>query len=94
MIQMRRFVFLHLLILISYAGNTQTLGGNAVFSFLKLPNSPQLTALGGVNLTNQNNDISLAFNNPALLRDSMHSQMIAVFNSLPAGIKNLHNLSK
>ncbi|MGE5105925.1 MAG: type IX secretion system protein PorQ [Sphingobacteriales bacterium] len=83
------FLF-YFVLLISYLGNTQTLGGNAVFNFLKLPNSPQLTALGGVNITNQNNDISLAFNNPALLRDSMHSQTIAVFNSLPAGIKNLH----
>ena len=79
-----------ILLLNSFVISAQTLGGNAVFNFLKLPNSPQLTALGGVNLTNQNSDISLAFNNPALLRDSMHSQTVAVFNSMPAGIKNLH----
>ncbi|HET9055503.1 MAG TPA: type IX secretion system protein PorQ [Chitinophagaceae bacterium] len=87
---MRKYFFLYGMMFISHAGYSQTLGGNAVFNFLKLPNSPQLTALGGINLTNQSNDISLAFNNPALLRDSMHSQTIAVFNSLPAGIKNLH----
>ena len=86
----RTIIFLLYFFLFFFSLNAQTLGGNAVFNFLKLPNSPQLTALGGINLTNQNNDISLAFNNPALLRDSMHSQMTAVFNSMPAGIKNLH----
>lgn len=77
-------------ILLNYSLPAQSLGGNAVFSFLQMPNAPQLTALGGINITNQNNDISLAFNNPALLRDSMHSQTVAVFNAMPAGIKNLH----
>ncbi|MBI2731225.1 MAG: type IX secretion system protein PorQ [Sphingobacteriales bacterium] len=86
---MKKFLLVFILFT-SYGATAQTLGGNAVFNFLKLPNSPQLTALGGINLTNQNNDISLAFNNPALLRDSMHMQTIAVFNSMPAGIKNLH----
>lgn len=87
---MRRYCIACFFLLVMATAQSQTLGGNAVFNFLKLPNSPQLTALGGINLTNQNNDISLAFNNPALLRDSMHSQMIAVFNSMPAGINNLH----
>lgn len=87
---MRRYWLLSVLLLTMVVAKSQTLGGNAVFNFLRLPNSPQLTALGGENITNQNNDISLAFNNPALLRDSMHTQMVAVFNSMPANIKNLH----
>lgn len=87
---MRRYWTVIIFLITAAVAQSQSLGGNAVFNFLKLPNSPQLTALGGVNLTNQNNDIGLAFNNPALLRDSMHTQMIAVFNSLPAGIKNLY----
>jgi hypothetical protein len=62
--------------------HAQTLGGNTVFNFLKLPASPQLTALGGVNVSHISNDIGLAFNNPALLRPSMHTQMNAVFNSI------------
>ncbi len=68
----------------------QTLGGNSVFNFLKLSNTPQLTALGGINLSQASNDVGLAFNNPALLRASMHSQMNAVFNSYYAGIKTYH----
>ncbi|MCZ2459217.1 MAG: type IX secretion system protein PorQ [Chitinophagales bacterium] len=72
-----------------YAGTVfaQTLGGNTVFNFLKLSNSPQLTALGGVNVSKISDDIGLAVNNPALLQPSMHTQMSAVFNSFYAGIK-------
>lgn len=65
----------------------QTLGGNTVFNFLKLSNSPQLTALGGINVSKISNDIGLAAYNPALLKPDMHTQMNAVFNSFFAGIK-------
>jgi len=68
----------------------QTLGGNSVFNFLKLPNSPQVTALGGVNISDGSNDVGLAFNNPALLRNEMHSQMNAVFNDFYSGISAYH----
>ncbi len=68
----------------------QTIGGNSTFNFVKLSNTPQLTALGGINISNQNSDASLAFNNPALLRDSMHAQLSAVFNSFFAGTGNYH----
>jgi len=68
----------------------QTLGGNSVFNFLKLSNTPQLTALGGINISQPSNDIGLAFNNPALLKASMHTQMNAVFNDFYGGIKVYH----
>ena len=68
----------------------QTIGGNSTFSFVKLSNAPQLSALGSINISNQNRDASLAFMNPALLRDSMHAQLSAVFNSFFSGIGNYH----
>jgi hypothetical protein len=71
----------------SYA---QTLGGNTVFNFLKVPNTPQLSALGGINVSQVSNDIGLAFNNPALLKPQMHSQLNAVFNNFYAGISSYH----
>lgn len=71
-------------------GFAQTLGGNSVFNFLKLSNTPQLTASGSVNVSQTSNDVGLAFNNPALLKPSMHTQMNAVFNSFYAGIKVYH----
>ena len=78
-----------LLLMINHL-NAQTLGGNSVFNFLKLPNTPQLTSLGGINVSQSSNDIGLAFNNPALLKPEMHTQMNAVFNSFYAGIKTWH----
>jgi hypothetical protein len=68
----------------------QTLGGNSIFNFLKLSNTPQLTALGGVNISQPSNDVGLAFNNPALLKPEMHTQMNVVFNSFYGGIKVYH----
>jgi hypothetical protein len=65
----------------------QTLGGSSTFSFLKLSPTPQLTGLGGVNVSQTSNDAGMAFYNPALLMPSMHTQMDAVFNNFYAGIK-------
>lgn len=61
-----------------------------MFNFLRLSHTPQLTASGGVNVSLPSNDVGMAFNNPALLKSSMHSQMNAVFNDLYGGIKVYH----
>jgi hypothetical protein len=66
----------------------QTLGGNAVFNFLSQPNTAQLSALGGVNISTIGNDVGMSFHNPALLRDGMHQQVNTSFNSFVAGIRN------
>src|SRR5687768_2831086 len=86
---MRYRWFLVVLSISNYA-NGQTLGGQSVYNFLSHPNTPQLTALGGINISNQSNDIGLAFNNPALLQPSMHAQVHATFSTLYAGIRNYH----
>jgi hypothetical protein len=72
------------------AAYAQTLGGSNTYNFLRFPASPQLAALGGINVAQQSNDLSLAFQNPAQLDASMHSQMVANFNSLYDGAKNYH----
>jgi hypothetical protein len=46
--------------------------------------------LGGINISNPSNDVGLAFNNPALLKKEMHTQMNAVFNDFYAGINSYH----
>jgi hypothetical protein len=81
------------ILLFLYAGtalHAQTLGGSNTYNFLRFPSSPQLAALGGINVAQHNNDLSLAFQNPAQLDASMHSQMVANFNSLYDGAKNYH----
>jgi hypothetical protein len=84
------FRLLTVILLISNTACAQTLGGATVFNFLKLPNTSQLTALGGINVSQISNDVGLAFNNPALLKPQMHSQMNAVFNDFYAGITAYH----
>lgn len=69
----------------------QTIGGNSVFNFLKFSNTTQLSALGGLNISQQSKDASLAFHNPALLRPEMNKQLNAVFTSLFAGISNYYS---
>lgn len=68
----------------------QTLGGNTVFNFLRFPNTPKLSALGGVNISDVSNDVGLAFNNPSLLRPAMHTQLNTAFNGFYDGIKAYH----
>lgn len=75
---------------LAFAGRvtSQTLGGNAVFSFLQQPNCASLSALGGVNVSAIGNDAGMAFQNPSLLRDEMNGQLSTSFSSFLAGIRN------
>ena len=87
---MQKIIVVFALLFFFSHAESQTLGGNSVFNFLKLSNTPQLTGLGGVNITQPSNDIGLAFNNPALLSPAMHTQVNAIFNSFYAGTKIFH----
>ncbi|MGZ3953889.1 MAG: hypothetical protein ACXVLT_04735, partial [Flavisolibacter sp.] len=68
-------------------GRAQTIGGGAAYNFMKLPATPLLTALGGVNTSYNANDVGLAANNPALLNSSLHAQVGVSFNNFLTGIK-------
>jgi len=81
------------LLLIRLCVLSQTLGGNTVFNFLRLSNTPQLTALGGINISNQTPDIGLVYHNPALLRPSMNTDANMVFNAFYGDIRNYHLLT-
>ncbi|MCG9899753.1 MAG: type IX secretion system protein PorQ [Hydrotalea sp.] len=69
----------------------QTLGGNSVYGFLRLPQGAQQSALGGENISQITKDISIAATNPALLRSNMSGQIHAGYHSFLAGI-NQYNL--
>jgi hypothetical protein len=75
-------------LLLGLQANAQTLGGNAVFNFLSLPNTAKQSALGGVNISSIGNDVGMAFQNPSMLRDAMHQQVNTSFNAFIAGISN------
>jgi len=54
---------------------------------LSQPNTAQLAALGGVNISSIGNDVGMAFHNPALLRDEMDQQINASFYTFAQGIR-------
>lgn len=66
----------------------QTTGGRTVFTFLNLPASARLTALGGTVISVADDDVNLANSNPALLNPSVHGQMGFSHSFFPGGIQH------
>lgn len=50
------------------------IGGDRVYEFINLPASSRITGTGGNLITTMDDDVSLAFHNPALLNPSMHNR--------------------
>ncbi len=51
------------------------IGGNSVYEFLNLPQSPRVTALGGSHITVMDDDVAMAYSNPASSNPLMHQQL-------------------
>lgn len=51
------------------------IGGRNVFDFLNLAPAARVASLGSVNISTYDHDANFAFQNPALLNDSMHQQV-------------------
>ncbi len=66
--------------------HSQVTGGQHAFEFLRLPQSPHISALGGINVANGSNDVSLAVQNPSLMRPGLHNQLQLAYNNYYAGI--------
>jgi hypothetical protein len=60
--------------------------GSSVYSFLDLPASAHLAAMGGTNVSLYNNDVNFAFNNPALLNQDTKNTLGLNYTSYLAGI--------
>ncbi len=70
-----------------YAVSTEAQrGGENVYSFLQLTNAARVSALGGENVSLNDNDINLVFHNPALLNDRMNSHMNLNYVNYFAGV--------
>lgn len=61
--------------------------GNSVYSFLDLPVSSRIAALGGTNISLRDNDLSFAFRNPALLTPENDKQISLSMANYLADIK-------
>jgi hypothetical protein len=64
----------------------QVTGGQNAFQYLTLTNSPHVSALGGISVANPDNDISLALQNPSLMRPDLHNELELNYNDYYAGI--------
>ncbi len=52
------------------------IGGQSTYQFLSLPNAARVAALGGDVVSIKDNDLNLAFHNPALLDSTLHQHFV------------------
>jgi hypothetical protein len=74
----------------SYSASAQVVGGQYAFEFLRLSNSAHVSALGGISVANPDDDISLALQNPAMMRPGLHNQLELTYDAFYAGISILN----
>lgn len=74
------------LLLLPFFGHAQVVGGERTMEFLRLPNAPHISALGGINVANPEQDIAFAGQNPALMRPGLHNQLSLNYNGYYSGI--------
>ena len=65
----------------------QQLGGRTVFPFLDLPPSAHLAALGGMSVSDRNDDPTMLYGNPALLNADMDGRLALSYVAYLADIK-------
>jgi hypothetical protein len=64
----------------------QVTGGQSAFEFLRMSNSPHISALGGLAPSGLGEDVSFTFQNPGLLNPKYHNQLSLNYNIYYAGI--------
>ncbi|MCZ2100689.1 MAG: type IX secretion system protein PorQ [Chitinophagales bacterium] len=77
-----------IILLIIAHGLSAQIESKYAYSFLTLPPSARVTALGGLLPTVMDDDITLALSNPASLNDKMHNQLAFAHNFHFADIQN------
>lgn len=85
LMQIRFYLLIVLCVLASYS-YAQVTGGQRTMEFLRLANSPHISALGGTNIANADNDIAFALQNPALMRPELHNNIGLNYNAYYSGI--------
>jgi len=66
----------------------QPVGGDHIFEFLNAPPSARITALGGYLIAVRDDDVGLAYQNPAALNPEMHQSLTFNHNFRLADIQN------
>jgi hypothetical protein len=92
LIMSKRAILAFLLISSGFVAKAQTLGGNAIYSFLKLPFSAHAAALGGRNISNFGADLSLISENPSLLKKEHHASFGSSFQNIAPTVTGLYGV--
>lgn len=66
--------------------HAQVVGGQRAFEYLRMSNSPHVSALGGYVPASLDQDVAFTLQNPALLNPRYHNQLSASYNIYYAGI--------
>lgn len=74
--------FLACFLLLFCSASYSQVGGQSVYQFLSLVNSPRQAALGGKILTNYDDDVNQANFNPATINPEMHNHLALNYGSL------------
>ncbi len=69
------------------SAGAQVSGGQRAFEFLRLPNDPHVSALGGMNVSNPDRNIAFALQNPSLMRPGLHNTLGLNYNFYYSGVK-------
>lgn len=85
---LRNFFAATVLLALPIAVQAQVTGSQFAFEYLRLPNSPHVSALGGINVAHPASDINLAFQNPSLMRAELHNQISFNYNNFYSSISN------
>ena len=79
---------LYILCIAAIPASAQVAGGQRAMEFLRLPTGPHVSALGGINVSNPDKDITLALQNPSLMRPGLHNMLGLNYNIYYSGISN------
>ena len=74
------------LFLLAFIHSDAQVGGKGVYAFLNMPASSRQLAMGTNFISVVDNDVSLAWNNPAALNSQMHNRVFATYNNYVSDI--------
>ena len=83
-----RLILLALLMWFGCLDSFAQVGGEHAYSFLSIPTSARVSALGGSLIPASQGDLSLAYDNPAILGEQMDGQLTFQHQFLAAGIQS------
>lgn len=81
-------ILLSITLLALYFSTTAQVGGDNVYEFLNLSSSARISGLGGNLITVKDDDVALAYANPATLNSRMHQAISFNYNFHVADINN------